>query len=183
MCTEPVKQTRPPLHAPDKSADSSNAKDLDTSISPKGKDLEGGYALNDIPDPEVIKEAARFKDLTFAQIVDQIWHFCSVDYGPKCKQPVDGGDQNALTTLPDTCIGYNSLYTTTGVKIENGEGLPEGKRIWSWLILCNDGSKPLLRWCRIPASDSSQEPSYLFRKIHFLALIYPAQTSAGRSLE
>lgn len=123
MCTEPVKQTRPPLHAPDKSADSSNAKDLDTSISPKGKDLEGGYALNDIPDPEVIKEAARFKDLTFAQIVDQIWHFCSVDYGPKY-----------------TCIGYNSLYTTTGVKIENGEGLPEGKRIWSWLILCNDGT-------------------------------------------
>ncbi|KAL2001317.1 hypothetical protein VTN02DRAFT_1917 [Thermoascus thermophilus] len=118
MCTEPVKQTWSQVRARDSTAD-----DPDRSVAPQGKDLEDGYPLDDLPDPEVVKEAARFKDLTFAQIVDQIWHFCSVDYGPKY-----------------TCIGYNSLYTISGMEIENGEGLPDGKRIWTWIILCSDGT-------------------------------------------
>lgn len=85
MCTEPVKQTQSQVRTRDSTTDGSNAKDPDRSIAPQGKDLEDGYPLDDMPDPEVIKEAARFKNLTFAQIVDQIWHFCSVDYGLKCK--------------------------------------------------------------------------------------------------
>lgn len=28
------------------------------------------------------------------------------------------------------------------MEIENGEGLPDGKRIWTWIILCSDGLKP-----------------------------------------
>ena len=47
-----------------------------------------------------------------------------------------------LTTDADTCIGYNTLFVTTGLsreETENGKDLPEGKRLWSWLILCDDG--------------------------------------------
>ena len=39
----------------------------------------------------------------------------------------------------DTCIGYNSLYTVSGLTLHNGPGLPDGKRLWSWLLLCDDG--------------------------------------------
>jgi hypothetical protein len=39
----------------------------------------------------------------------------------------------------DTCIGYNSLYVVPSVETPNGQGLPDGRRLWSWLILCDDG--------------------------------------------
>ena len=44
----------------------------------------------------------------------------------------------ALTWL-DTCIGYNSLYYVPKLEMPNGKGLPDGRRLWSWLILFDDG--------------------------------------------
>lgn len=46
--------------------------------------------------------------------------------------------------LPDTCIGYNTLFATSDNSIppeemNNGKDLPEGRRLWSWIVLCNDG--------------------------------------------
>ena len=42
----------------------------------------------------------------------------------------------------DTCIGYNSLHTVPKVEMFNGKELPDGKRLWSWLILFDDGTIP-----------------------------------------
>lgn len=39
----------------------------------------------------------------------------------------------------DTCIGYNSLFVIPQTDQHNGKELPDGKRLWTWLILCNDG--------------------------------------------
>lgn len=42
----------------------------------------------------------------------------------------------------DTCIGYNTLYAASGLpreEVDNGKDLPEGRRLWCWLILCDDG--------------------------------------------
>jgi hypothetical protein len=54
----------------------------------------------------------------------------------------------------DTCIGYNSLYTVNidGEVINNGNGRPDGKRIWCWIVLCNDGMKPSTPWDIYPNS-------------------------------
>ena len=41
---------------------------------------------------------------------------------------------------PDTCVGYNSLYVVPNVESSNGKDLPDGRRLWSWLILCDDGN-------------------------------------------
>ena len=60
-------------------------------------------------------------------IVREIWHFFSVDFGPKY-----------------VCIGYNSLYNTGGpssskqqLPRKNGSK-PAGTRAWAWLVLCED---------------------------------------------
>ncbi|KAL1983870.1 hypothetical protein VTN96DRAFT_9794 [Rasamsonia emersonii] len=136
MCTEPVPQTRPPTVSPEASSDQTAPHHKGSgshSVSVVNKlhelpdgDLEGAYHLNDLDPTHASGEvASSFKSLTFASIIDQIWHFCSVDYGPKY-----------------TCIGYNSLYAVkiNGREIDNGKGLPNGKRVWCWIILCNDGT-------------------------------------------
>lgn len=90
MCTEPVVQkpaepsTGPSSpaartmhfkHSPSKSFDQPNAQE---------DDLESGIAVGDAIDSEEVYKVASLKGLTFAQVTNQIWHFCSVDHGPKC---------------------------------------------------------------------------------------------------
>lgn len=48
----------------------------------------------------------------------------------------------------DTCIGYNTLFVVPDVPkkdMDNGEDLPDGKRIWNWLILTDDGMRFFLQ--------------------------------------
>lgn len=56
---------------------------------------------------------------------------------------VDSSLANArIDVEPDTCIGYNTLFVVPDVprkEMDNGEDLPDGKRIWNWLILTDDG--------------------------------------------
>ncbi|KAJ5135320.1 uncharacterized protein N7515_004598 [Penicillium bovifimosum] len=80
-------------------------------------------ALKQLSDLDRPGESASFKNLTFAQIVDQIWHFSSVDHGPRY-----------------TCIGYNTLFVIPTLSQPNGKDLPDGKRLWTWLIQCDDGT-------------------------------------------
>lgn len=129
-------------------------------------DIESGPAVDKLDDPEEIQRMAAFKTLTFAQVTNQIWHFCSVDHGPKCTFSfflsffllffsffflcVCVGvcvylytKCSANMVVTDTCIGYNSLHMVKDVRndeIFNGNYLPDGKRVWSWLVLFDDGT-------------------------------------------
>ncbi|KAL6231405.1 hypothetical protein BDW75DRAFT_220298 [Aspergillus navahoensis] len=124
MCTDPV--TKPSKLAsqpqpPRRSFQSRNStKPVQVEVD---EDLEDGHALKDLPSSEEVHAAASFRGLTFGDVVDQIWHFCSTDYGPKY-----------------TCIGYNSLYVVPKLRMANEQGLPDGRRLWSWLILFEDGT-------------------------------------------
>lgn len=58
------------------------------------------------------------------RIVDDLWHYTSVDYGRSY-----------------ICVGYNSLYGTKNSGAEEGNGpLPYCIRVWTWLLLCEDGT-------------------------------------------
>lgn len=48
-------------------------------------DLENARRFNDLHPSIVMSEATSLRDLTFSHIINQIWHFCSVDYGRQCK--------------------------------------------------------------------------------------------------
>ncbi|KAJ5538869.1 hypothetical protein N7494_008348 [Penicillium frequentans] len=121
MCTAPVIRP-PPGTAPKKRR--SRTRDLDLDLDPD--DIENAFALKNIRDQGEGHDTSSFKHLTFSQVTDQIWHFSSVDHGPRY-----------------TCIGYNTLFVTPNVPEEinaNGKDLPEGRRLWNWLILCDDGT-------------------------------------------
>jgi hypothetical protein len=62
-------------------------------------------------------------EIKWGHIVNEIWHWHSVDWGQRY-----------------LCLGYNSIFTIKGVKLDNGLNKPEGKRIWTWLVLCDDGT-------------------------------------------
>ena len=72
---------------------------------------------------------ARYLDLNHYLIVNEVWHYASVDWGHKY-----------------LCIGYNSLFNTrASLKLDpsdsrRNKNRPAGKRVWTWLVLCNDGT-------------------------------------------
>ncbi|PIG83512.1 ankyrin repeat-containing protein [Aspergillus arachidicola] len=116
MCTDPV--ARPSQSTSPLTNGLREKNDERLPRVPGKNDLEEAQELKDLSDPAEIQAAASFRGLTFAHVTNQIWHFCSVDY--------------------DTCIGYNSLFVVPNVESPNGQGLPDGRRLWSWLILCDD---------------------------------------------
>lgn len=65
------------------------------------------------------------KPLGFGDVVDNLWHFCSVDRGPQYLY-----------------VGFNALFTVPGVNIKHSDnsGRPSGLRIWTSLLLCHDGT-------------------------------------------
>ncbi|KAL3470610.1 hypothetical protein BJX99DRAFT_264081 [Aspergillus californicus] len=141
MCTNPVSRPSKPAPQPQPLRRSFQARN-----SPKparvevDEDLEDGHAMKALPSPEEVNAAASFRGLTFGHVVDQIWHFCSTDYGPRY-----------------TCIGYNSLYVIPNHDMPNEKGLPDGKRLWSWLMLFDDGTVLSIQENPYPGSATSPD--------------------------
>ncbi|EDU40010.1 conserved hypothetical protein [Pyrenophora tritici-repentis Pt-1C-BFP] len=68
------------------------------------------------------------RDMGHYQLVDDVWHWSTVDQGRRYM-----------------CIGYNSLHNVrtkrTGEHPETTDrsrDIPHGKRVWNWLLLCED---------------------------------------------
>jgi hypothetical protein len=72
--------------------DAKEKKRLSSYIKPylvANSDLEGGNHLEKVDPAHATFEANKSSErITFAQIVNTIWHFCSVDYGAKCNPSV-----------------------------------------------------------------------------------------------
>ncbi|CAG8907786.1 unnamed protein product [Penicillium egyptiacum] len=121
MCTEPVHPAPKTTPTPLPTKRTSQSPSVAPSFQQEVDDPEN--ALKHLADPDRARESASFKNLTFAQVTDQIWHFSSVDHGPRY-----------------TCIGYNTLFVIPTLSQPNGKDLPDGKRLWTWLVQCNDGT-------------------------------------------
>ncbi|KAI9691854.1 MAG: hypothetical protein M1822_007926 [Bathelium mastoideum] len=87
-------------------------------------EMEEGWKSLDMSN---IEEPTMLPDMSHYQIVNEVWHYSSVDWGRKY-----------------VCIGYNALYNVRlkpSADVEEKQrqqDLPEGKRIWNWLLLCDD---------------------------------------------
>ena len=91
MCTEPIPQTKSSTEAPDPPPRPTSSSRRRSSVSTNEKpaamddDIENARRFNDLHPSIVMSEATSLRDLTFSHIINQIWHFCSVDYGRQCK--------------------------------------------------------------------------------------------------
>ncbi|OQE41407.1 hypothetical protein PENCOP_c005G06886 [Penicillium coprophilum] len=164
MCTEPVHPTPEPTPTPVPTKRSSQAPSVAPSFVHEVDDPEN--ALKHL-DPEKSRESASFKNLTFSQVTDQIWHFSSVDHGPRY-----------------TCIGYNTLFVIPTLSQPNAKDLPDGKRLWTWLIQCNDGTvisiqeNPFPRRKAVPIDEAKPVLDIVRRNIRFIFAGVSRQHSA-----
>ncbi|THC98774.1 hypothetical protein EYZ11_001753 [Aspergillus tanneri] len=84
MCTDPVeRQKKETTSQPSENLPKSPSTNRLPHVS-RMDDLEEAPGLKDVMDPEKIQTVASFRGLTFAHVVNQIWHFCSVDHGQRC---------------------------------------------------------------------------------------------------
>ncbi|KAF1946140.1 hypothetical protein EJ02DRAFT_508973 [Clathrospora elynae] len=68
------------------------------------------------------------QDLSHYQLVDDVWHWSTVDQGRRF-----------------VCIGYNSIHNVRTKQSDDhpetadrSQDMPHGKRVWNWLLLCED---------------------------------------------
>jgi hypothetical protein len=86
MCTDPVIQTQTAVAKADAlggTISTENVEDKPGGTTP-ADDIEGAYHLEKLDPVAASSEVASLGHLSFSSIINQIWHFCSVDYGPKC---------------------------------------------------------------------------------------------------
>ncbi|KAL2847988.1 hypothetical protein BJX68DRAFT_106916 [Aspergillus pseudodeflectus] len=142
MCSDPVAR-RPQRHIAPNQAPRKSFQPKSSAMPSRvqiNEDLEDGHAMKHLPSSERVHAAASPRGLTFGNVVDQIWHFCSTDFGPRY-----------------TCIGYNSLYVVPNLDMPNGRGLPDGRRLWSWLMLFDDGTVVSIQENPYPESAAQSE--------------------------
>ncbi|KAL8822553.1 MAG: hypothetical protein Q9191_006710 [Dirinaria sp. TL-2023a] len=120
MCSKPYTPTPAAISLPDysKPHHKPQRKSQESrSTDPEKSDSTTSYA----PDLPVI-------DLNHYRIVDEVWYYCSVDWGSKY-----------------LCIGYNSLSQLHAPEVndipneDHMSNKPQGRRLWTWLIHCDDG--------------------------------------------
>ena len=98
--------------------------DSDQSPTEKMQDEEAAFAASASPTAgNQTLEKMELTDIQWGHIVNEIWHWHTVDWGQRY-----------------LCLGYNSVFTVKDIKLDNGPNKPQGKRIWTWLILCDDGT-------------------------------------------
>ncbi|EER28026.1 hypothetical protein CPC735_033620 [Coccidioides posadasii C735 delta SOWgp] len=131
MCSDPSRSKKITPVSPKLACDKPHAEHNegdDLSETTRSGDIESGSRfekLASVESPTSLEKSKEFdmSGFSFSQLVDKIWHFSSVDYGNEY-----------------TCIGYNSLYVVPSVAFKQPPGRPDGKRVWSWLIVCTDGT-------------------------------------------
>ncbi|KAF2019019.1 hypothetical protein BU24DRAFT_385819 [Aaosphaeria arxii CBS 175.79] len=133
MCSDPIPPKPKFLHSKKSSATlrsrrstkSSKSKSSHRSSNEESLDSEESIGMTEMMHSTQLEMV---RDLGHYQIVNDVWHWSSVDWGRRF-----------------VCLGYNSLHNVrtnsaphTDDDLDHGLDTPHGKRIWNWLMLCED---------------------------------------------
>jgi len=151
MCSEPLKpRFKPPSSVKSSLSDLYKRARTSPQLQRKGLphdsvDVEDQLPLRDYGVPA---DFSLGKGINQYSIADAVFHWSSVDWGRRY-----------------VCLGYNSLYKT---EIESNamedeflatSDLPAGKRVWSWLLLCEDRTVITITEDAFPQKDGQLSPT------------------------
>ncbi|KAF2740028.1 hypothetical protein EJ04DRAFT_483588 [Polyplosphaeria fusca] len=135
MCSDPVPPKPKPLQPKKSSATLRSRRSNKSKSSSKSKtsqkekagslDSEESIGMTEMMHSAQLEMV---RDLSHYHIVDEVWHWSSVDWGRRF-----------------VCVGYNSLHNVRTKRadnhdeeVDNSRDIPHGSRIWNWLVLCED---------------------------------------------
>jgi hypothetical protein len=132
MCSDPVPSKPESLQSKRSSATLRSRRSTKSSKSRKSQsskdtslDSEESIGMTDMMHSTQLEMV---RDLSHYHIVDDVWHWSSVDWGRRF-----------------VCLGYNSLHnveTKTPLRIhdelDKRQDIPHGQRVWNWLLLTED---------------------------------------------
>lgn len=128
------------------------ANDVEQGDTAPDEQFQNGVPLAPLADAQKSSEKMNYMNL-----VRNVWHWHAVEYGGRCefvRRIHDGFDSPMLILCirPDVCIGMNNLHNVETPTLsyespcsdveddfDDADYDPEGKRLWCWLVLCDDG--------------------------------------------
>ncbi|KAF2495997.1 hypothetical protein BU16DRAFT_617511 [Lophium mytilinum] len=129
MCSDPIQPKSKPLSSRKSSSSLWSRKSHRRGGSQKSSKQESLESEESIGMSEMMQSTQMdlVRDMSHYNIVDEVWHWSSVDWGRRY-----------------VCLGYNSLHNVRANptdKVEDPDrsrDIPHGKRVWNWLVLCED---------------------------------------------
>ncbi|TKA25723.1 hypothetical protein B0A50_05818 [Salinomyces thailandicus] len=122
MCSDPMRPGRSPPTSQVEDAPVKKFWSRRSKASSQSLEIEKG--VDELSEHSSISSYDSAARGNLYRIVDDIWHYSSVDFG-----------RNYI------CVGYNSLYGTKCFDDpDSGSLLPHCKRVWTWLLLCKDST-------------------------------------------
>lgn len=157
------------------SSSSSGAPDIKTTTTQANGDVEKGTLQHQHPAPAQLLARkptgfAALRGLTFGDVVRDLWHFCSVDFGrhyiyvgfnalyslpkgddgaaPGDSDDNDDEDDDDATTAgrharrkkSKSKFGGNGFEEFDNGDARSSQSKPSGQRIWTSLLICDDGT-------------------------------------------
>ena len=113
-------------------------------LKPRPTDVEKGVPTTPTPEQPQLDDQEGLAGMTFSNVVKSLWHFCSVDLGPRY---IHIGF-NGLYSLPkDNGMAQNEdnpnagdYRRSTSMQESATSDKPSGQRLWSSLLICDDGT-------------------------------------------
>lgn len=124
MGASPIPARRPSVSTQSHLSRPQERSNADPAFSTDGSQAEKGP--DELTDNSSLLSYDSVVQGNLYRLVNEIWHYTSVDFG-----------RNYI------CLGYNSLYGVAPVQYlaaEDCDHLPNCTRIWTWLVLCDDGT-------------------------------------------
>ncbi|KAF1953327.1 hypothetical protein CC80DRAFT_527324 [Byssothecium circinans] len=179
MCSDPIPSKENRMRMKDSTATLGSKNSHRSYLSRKSKNSKGesGDSEESIGMTELMHstQLEMVRDLSHYHIVDEVWHWSTVDWGRRF-----------------VCLGYNSLHnvrTTTPTnhddETDQSQDVPHGKRVWNWLLLTEDKTVISISEDPFPFSDGnlrSHELKILFTTRRNLVSVFRQLTKAPTPL-
>lgn len=151
MCSDPIPPRPKPLETPkstlsfrSRRSQRSSKRHATSEKSSKEASLDSEESIG-MTEMMQSTQMDLVRDLSHYRIVNEVWHWSSVDWGRRCRQYlVEPSSRYVINIFTVVCLGYNSLHNVQANPPDYHDDpdrildFPHGTRVWNWLLFCED---------------------------------------------